>query len=150
MDDVRDTTQRPAGHVGPMPLCKKVNAPLGKMCQDYLGSERSCRAALPRGPTSRSCCGIALWNICWQSLQRGAQESHGLVASGAKEFQGWKERECGGGEVGGSWGSTFFLLFIQLHVVLIEERLQDEHHISTKVKILLTEHLVCFIIPLIV
>lgn len=29
----RDTKQRPSGHVGPLPLCKKVKAQFGRMCQ---------------------------------------------------------------------------------------------------------------------
>lgn len=44
----RETKQRPSGHVGPLPLCKKGN--IGRMCQGYRGPLRPPVQLFQRAP----------------------------------------------------------------------------------------------------
>lgn len=139
----RDRKQRSPGDVGLLPLCKG-KVPSSRICQGYQ-SQRGLPCISSRGPRSQSCCGISLWNIWWQSLQRDGEQrgkeksmkEHGVVGvlgvkgyskGGAKVF---RFQEAGGG---GCFSSNCKLFWIQAQLKdeLSERFLQRT---SSKVKI---------------
>lgn len=82
----RDTKQRPSGHVGPLPLCKKVKAPFGSMCQGYGDPERPAVQLFQRAPGAGHVVGsLSLKHMVAIFAERSMRESR---AGGAREFQG--------------------------------------------------------------
>lgn len=111
----RDRKQRSPGNVGPLPLCKG-KVPSSRICQGYQ-SQRGLPCISSRGPRSRLCCGISLWNIWWQSLQRDGEQrvkERSMKEHGVVRVVGVKGYSKGGVKVfrfqgAGVGGGSFYL-----------------------------------------